>query len=441
VTAPRIAVLGAGFAGLVAAVELERSGAQVVVLEAGDTVGGLARTRHVGGIAFDVGAHFITNRLATAVGIMDRCDDAGPYGEAVWLDDRSVSYPFGLLRNPRFVRAAIAARIRQEPAITAADRFRTEYGTALADEVAIPLLEAWSGLPAEDLAPEVLEKIPSSVSETMVLTAARRLTGRSVAIGYCGEAPQSANVWHVYPRDGLDVVTDALAAQLREPVRLRTPVEEVLLTGERVSGVRAGGDTLDVDGVVSTVPAPLLARLVDHPALAPLADLRYRAMVFLQLHLRGRGLVPAPVMWFPERSLPFFRVSEAPVTNPGLAPPGETVLTVDFGAQVGDATWNADPAALLDAAVRGLTPLVPDLSARLVDSFTVRTSLAYPVLALATTAARRRIVDHGIGGLAVAGRNAEFAHLLMEDVCWRTRRTVRELAAALTPQGVTAGYS
>src|SRR4051812_4416999 len=234
-------VLGAGFAGLVAAVELTRLGHDVVVLEAGERVGGLATSHRVDGVSFDTGAHFVTNRLATALGVMDHCDDAARYGEAVWRDGRSAEYPLGLMRDPRFLSSAVASRLqRNAPVRHAADRFRVEYGRALADDVAIPLVEAWSGLPGEELSPSVVDKIPGGIGQTLALTAARRLTHRAVAIGYCAEAPQSANVWHVYPRDGLDVFVDSLAARLDGNVRLRTPAEAVELDGDRVVGVRAG---------------------------------------------------------------------------------------------------------------------------------------------------------------------------------------------------------
>lgn len=424
-----VVVLGAGFAGLVAAVELSRLDTDVVVLEAGTAIGGLATSHREAGVAFDTGAHFVTNRLASALGVMDQCDDAAHYGEAVWFDGHSARYPLGLLRTPRFARAAIASRFRG-PAEHhhAADRFRAEYGRALADEIAIPLLEAWSGLPADQLAPSVIDKIPSSIGETLALTAARRLSGRPVAIGYCGEAPQSANVWHVYPRHGLEVFTNRLAAQLNGQVRLESPAEAVHLDRDRVVGVRTGGVDLDASAVISTVPAPVLPRLVDHADVAALADLRFRAMVFVQLRLRGRGLLAEPVMWFPDRDLPFFRVTEAPMSVPTLAPPGETLLTVDFGAQVGDATWTADVDDLASAALDALDALIPDVRSRHLATYATRTPLAYPIFAAATEPARRAITAHQIRGLASAGRNAEFAHLLMEDVYWRTRRIARAFA-------------
>ena len=67
---PPVAIVGAGLAGLVAARELKRRGLPVVVYEAGRQVAGLATSfRDEEGFVCDFGAHFITNRLAAALGI------------------------------------------------------------------------------------------------------------------------------------------------------------------------------------------------------------------------------------------------------------------------------------------------------------------------------------------------------------------------------------
>ena len=427
-----VVVLGAGFAGLVAAVELDRLGIDVVVLEASSAIGGLATSHTVDGIRFDTGAHFVTNRLATALGVMDECQDAAEYSEAVWSNGAPASYPLGLMRSPRYVTGALAARLRPgRPARNAADRLRSDYGRPLADDVAIPLLEAWSGLAADELAPSVLDKIPGGIGETVALTVARRLTHRPVAIGYCAEAPQSANVWHVYPRAGLGVFTDHLAAQLEGRIQLDAPAEAIHVHDARVISVRVHGEDRPASAVISTLPAPVLPRLIEDSAVAPLAALTFRAMVFLQLRVRGRGLLPAPVTWTPGHEFPFFRVTEAPMAMPWLAPAGETVLTIDLGARVGDAVWTADADALAAATLGPLAALIPDIHTRLVDVHSTRTPIAYPVFALATEPARRTIATHGIKGLVSAGRNAEFAHLLMEDVYWRTLRSMRALSAQL----------
>lgn len=75
----RVAVLGAGWAGMAAAVELSRAGVEVSVFEAARTLGGRARRVDLNGLALDNGAHLLvgayreTQRLIRLV----RGDTAG----------------------------------------------------------------------------------------------------------------------------------------------------------------------------------------------------------------------------------------------------------------------------------------------------------------------------------------------------------------------------
>lgn len=57
---PHVAVVGAGFAGLAAAIDLARGGAQVTLLERADEVGGKAGEWSAGGFRFDVGPSVFT---------------------------------------------------------------------------------------------------------------------------------------------------------------------------------------------------------------------------------------------------------------------------------------------------------------------------------------------------------------------------------------------
>jgi protoporphyrinogen/coproporphyrinogen III oxidase len=64
-----VAILGAGLAGLVAANELQRRSIPFRLFEAGKQIAGLAKSfRDEAGFSYDFGAHFITNRLAAALG-------------------------------------------------------------------------------------------------------------------------------------------------------------------------------------------------------------------------------------------------------------------------------------------------------------------------------------------------------------------------------------
>jgi predicted NAD/FAD-dependent oxidoreductase len=72
-----VLVVGAGMPGVIAAVELTRAGACVVVLDKGRSVGGRLASRQIGEATFDHGAQFITARTPWFTGVIDECREVG----------------------------------------------------------------------------------------------------------------------------------------------------------------------------------------------------------------------------------------------------------------------------------------------------------------------------------------------------------------------------
>jgi oxygen-dependent protoporphyrinogen oxidase len=422
-----IAIIGGGLAGLTAAVVLRRRGIPFRLYEAAPKIGGLASSfEDEDGFSHDFGAHFITNRFAAALGIEDECVDVTRYGESVVVGERTHAYPLGLLAVPRFVASAIAQKVHdavRPPQIrNAAECFEARYGAALAREVAIPLAEAWSGIAAEELSPAVLEQIPGSVVRTAALKLASLVSGRPIASGYCRSKPESPNVWHVYPRGGMAAICARLASQVEDAIVCNSPLEAVEVENGRVTGIRVNGVSREASAAISTAPVHLLAKLVrGSDALDELRRFRYRPMILVNLRMQGRGLLPNVVTWTPDRELPFFRLTEAPLAVASLAPPDKTTITVDIGAEVGDARWSLSDDALVALCLSHLTKFVPDASARYLSARVLRTPFAYPVFRLDYEVERRRLAEGlPIAGLHSVGRNGEFLHILMEDVYWRT---------------------
>ena len=434
-----VVIVGAGLAGLTAASYLRRRGVPVRVFEAGPQIAGLAATeREPDGFTYDFGAHFITNRLAAAIGVSAQCRTVEHYGESVRLRGHAYAYPLGLMRRPDFVLSAIRRRAvvdeRRKPR-SAAEVFRLRYGDALSEAVAIPLLEAWSGAAADDLAPSVVEAFPHGIGHTLLLKLDGRLTHRAVAIGYSREMPESPHVWHVYPIGGVSVLCERLLEPVARCVELNTPVQRIYVDRGRVVGVQAGGRDHVASAVVSTAPVHILAKLAsDSEALRPLASFKYRPMVFVNLRLEGRGVLPNTMLWTPQDGAPFFRLTETPLSMPWLAPAGKTLLTCDVGCTVGDDIWRASDEELGKLCLDHLE-WIPGVRQRYLGCRVMRSAIAYPVYLRAYEETRQRFArSTGVAGLFSIGRNGEFSHLLMEDVYWRTldamRRLIDERAAA-----------
>lgn len=428
-----IAILGAGLAGVTAAAALRERGIPFRLYEAGKRIAGLAASyKDDQGFSNDFGAHFITNRLAAAIGVAAHCRDVEHYGEAVMLGGKSYHYPFGLLRNPRFGLSGLAARLRGGPAPqTVAEYFRRTYGRELADRVAIPLVEAWSGAKAETLAPTVAsEKFRHSMAHSLKLSLASRLTRRAVANGYSHELPENPNVWHVYPEGGVSSLVERLALNVGDAIRLESPVEGIIVDSGRVVAVQVAGREEECSAAISTAPCNVLPKLLrGTDALNHLSSFRFRPMIFVNLRLRGRDLLPDTVLWTPEEQFPFFRVTETTKSMPWLAPAGKSLVTVDIGCEKSEPLWTMPDDRLTELCLEHLQPIVPTIRDRFLGVSVLRTPIAYPVFLNEYEESRVRFREStGIEGLYSIGRNGEFAHILMEDVYWRTLGTVHRLA-------------
>ncbi len=433
---PPVVVIGGGIAGLVAAHELARYGVDADVYEAGPRLAGMAAS-HVDadGFSYDIGAHFVTNRFVAALGMPGPFHVLPRYGEVVHLGARHhPHYPVGLLGVPRYVASALSERVRRpdRDLTVAADRFRHDYGVALAEEVALPLLEAWSGLPAEELSASVIDKIPTGLAQTIWLRVAQRLTRRAVMIGYCKEEPSATGVHHVSPAGGVGAICEHVASQLPRGVQLEHPAQAVYVDDGRVVGARVNGNDIETDTVISTLPVHRLPSLVQGTdRLERFARFRFRGLVLVNLKLTGRDLLPDVVVWTPQ-GFPYFRVTETPLAMPWIAPEGKTMILCELGAQPGDDVWRLSDDEAVARCVTTLGPLIGDIGSRVIGASVLRQPLGYPVFALDYEDDRADLAVNGTGvaGLYSSGRNGEFDHILMEDTFWRLRRLVPRIVSA-----------
>jgi protoporphyrinogen/coproporphyrinogen III oxidase len=151
-------------------------------------------------------------------------------------------------------------------------------------------------------------------------------------------------------------------------------------------------------------------------------------MVFVNMKFSGRGLLPDTVLWLPEPEFPFFRLTEATVSMPWLAPEGKTMITVDIGCERTDEFWEMDEEKLIALCMENLAKIIPGAREKFLGAKVLKTPIAYPVF-LNEYETERQAFEKStdIENLLSVGRNGEFAHIFMEDVYWRTRKKVGNL--------------
>ncbi|HUR15283.1 MAG TPA: protoporphyrinogen oxidase [Mycobacteriales bacterium] len=299
---PRVAVVGAGVAGLAAALELQRAGVEVVVLEAADRVGGKVRLSDVGGVPVDEGADSMLRRipyaveLAESVGLELISPAVGSAG--VWTRGRVRPLPTGTLMGvPADVRALLRSQVLPPMAVL---RLLADLvpGRRVQGDVAVgPLVARRMGRAVRDLLVDpLLGGVYAGTADGLSLeatvpplAAALRTRGSLLRAARAARAaPSSGPVFAGVP-GGLGHLPPLLAADL--DVRLGTTVRGLARTedGWRLeTGSAADPSVLDVDGVVLAVPAAPAARLLaPHVPTEELAGLAYASVGIVTLVLDG----------------------------------------------------------------------------------------------------------------------------------------------------------
>ncbi|HEX2028418.1 MAG TPA: FAD-dependent oxidoreductase [Nitriliruptorales bacterium] len=343
-------MLGAGPAGIGAAYRLAAGHQHVVVLERARRVGGAAASFDVAGLRVDHGSHRLHPSTDAAIlselrRLLGSDLQRRPRRGRIRLLGRWLAFPLrpaDLLRwlPPRFILAAARdaafAPTRRPRADTFAEVLRAQLGPTLCDHFYFPYARKLWGVEPHQLAGEQARRRVSADSPG-------KLLGRLLRGGR-----RDADVFW-YPRRGFGQLWETLAAAAAgrgADIRLATTVEQVRLTGAGVEVVTDGGGCVAAGMAWSTLPLPLLARMVDPPPARAVLDaaggLRFRAMVLVYLVLDTDRYTRFDAHYLPESWTPVTRVSEPKnYRDSGLDPPDRTVLCAEIPCDVDDVTWRA----------------------------------------------------------------------------------------------------
>ena len=235
----RVAVVGAGFAGLAAADALAASGVEVTVFEARDRVGGRVWSSELGtGAVIERGAEFILPGNDTMLRYVRRFD----------LD----LWEKGMLYGEREPRGGIGVAPGSMP--EALERIGAALENDLADMTAATLLDELRLDPGASEA--IRARLEVSAAATADRVSARALAG--VAAHSDAVCPSVAG--------GNQRVAHGLAGELGSSLHLSTPVDRVAWT-EDSAVVSAAGTEIAVDRVVLAVPASVIGKITFDPQL------------------------------------------------------------------------------------------------------------------------------------------------------------------------------
>lgn len=446
-----VAVLGAGPAGLMAALVAAEAGHEVHVFEAGDRVGGMAASFEIAGQRVDFGSHRL--HPATPEAIMARLHDllgsdlqARERNGRIRLRDRWVAFPLRPLDMARSLPLGFTALVARDTVLgpirrgsdgSFAGELTRRLGPTVVDEFYGPYSWKLYGADARDLDAEHAHR---RVAASSPLAIVRRALQAS--------RPDGRRFW--YPRNGYGQIAEALAEAAVDAgatLHLQSPVTRLART-EAGRQVRAGEVTHAADVVFSTIPPGALAAVLEPAPPAAisgaLAAVRTRAMVLVYLVVPRPQYTPFDAHYFPERDIRIARLSEPKNYRDGPDPAATTVLCAEIACDRGDAMWLAgddELAAVVTADLRRAGLPSPDP----VHIESRRLPAVYPVYEAATADARRTIDDwqqelpdvlafgrqglsvpdniHHVLAMGTGAADALGADGTVDHAAWQTRRS------------------
>ena len=428
---PRVAVIGAGPAGLTSAYLLAKEGVPVTVLEADEVeVGGISRTVKYKGYRFDIGGHRFFSKSREVEELWSELLPSDmlerPRSSRIYYGGKFFSYPlkpFEALMKLGPVEAALCVASYAKARLVPIDQPKSfqdwvinRFGERLFRIFFKTYTEKVWGMPCSEISADwAAQRIKGLSLSTALLSALR---------GHDAEAPVVKTLIETfrYPRLGPGMMWDAAASRVRQlggQVRLGRLVTGLELDTRsqrwRVEhrGEGSEPEVLEAEHIISSAPlGSLVAALtpaVAPPVLQAARSLRYRDFLIVVLIARDEGSFSDNWIYIQDAHVKLGRIQNFKSWSPEMVPdPAFAAYGCEYFCQRGDGLWESSDETLAQLARREMSSIGLLRESAVVDSVVVRQAKAYPVYDFDY----QRHVDtiraglhNGYPGLHVVGRN------------------------------------
>jgi protoporphyrinogen oxidase len=399
-TEKRIIIIGAGPAGMAAALEATRLGARPLIVEKLDRVGGLSRTVERDGNRFDIGPHrfFTLNEEVRAL-FAELCGEdlvRVPRLTRISYRNRYFDYPLtpvsallglGLAPSVRVLASYAGTRLRHlaaPPTIASFEDWVIDrFGRRLYETFFKSYTEKVWGIPCRrigaDWAAQRIKGLSLATAVAHALFGSRKGVVKTLVDEF------------VYPRLGAGQLYEKMAdavLRLGGKVVTDTEVLRVSRNGFEVNSIYCrgamGSFELHGDFFLSSAPLTELIGRLDPPPppeiVAAARSLRYRNHIAVNLVASGPAPFPDNWIYVHSAELRMARIaSYANFSKDMAAGPGLHPLTVEYFCHPDEEIWRQPDAELFALAI-GELRRIGITGGAVTGAFVVRSEKAYPVI-------------------------------------------------------------
>ncbi len=376
---PEVLILGGGLAGLWAGYQLQQKGFKVEILEKEKSPGGLLKTIYKDGFYFDFGPHiFLEPHLPYYRELVG--DEIGPVKGFYGIGFRgkqifSPINPFNLLKTVGIwttipmVNSMLwgkAGGAFSKGAFENVDQLLSaRFGARINSFFFRDYVPKVTGTPSTDVSHHWFSERYRFYQEhnlwgsllSKSLTAAKAIFRK--------KETEAEDLVMYYPRQGAQMITDALAKKIQDhggSIRVNTEVDYLQIDGGRITSVgyhspEESGE-ISSQTIISTLPVTDLIRKIQPPPpteiVASADKLSYRRLALYFLILKRERLSDKIQIYFPENQYNFKRIYEPKNLDATTAPSDKTGICVEVCFSEADGTFEGIKDNLYESVLEGI---------------------------------------------------------------------------------------